>query len=362
MGEKTQRSLLLLLCLSGLIHCSAALVFWTAVVEINYLISPNKTVDQECECGIFGINSPLSSAAGVVVLSNLSPTGPTGCGTDPVYNVTTSPWIALVKRGDCDFSKKINIARRHGASAVVVYNVDNSGNNTIRMAHSDALGIVSIMIGNKKGMEIVNLLNTGTEVRMVISMGNPHGPWLDTYWLYFMSIAFFIVTAASVAYFLFISANRLHNLRMHRRAERKLKCEAKKAIGRLQVRTLKRDDKETTCDSYMCAVCIESYKASEVVTVLTCDHIFHKACIEPWLLEKRTCPMCKCDILKALGVDAEEKQSMAQASPQEVTVITVAGGEAMYEVPLTDPLSTDLERQQHHYDNRAFEEEPTRGQ
>ena len=32
------------------------------------------------------------------------------------------------------------------------------------------------------------------------------------------------------------------------------------------------------------------------------SHLFHKSCIEPWLLEHRTCPMCKCDILKTLGV------------------------------------------------------------
>ncbi|XP_061739875.1 E3 ubiquitin-protein ligase RNF128-like [Nerophis ophidion] len=355
MGEKTHRSLLLLLCLSGLLHCSAALVFWTAVVEINYFISPNQTVDRDCECGVFGRNSPLAQATGMVVL----PKGdPKGCQPDSMYNFSALPWIALVKRGNCTFSEKINAAKRYGASAVVVYNVDGTGNSTTHMAHSDALDVVSIMIGNIQGMEIASLVKNGTQVRMLIDAGSPHGPWMDTYWLYFMSIAFFIVTAASVAYFLFISANRLHNLRTHRRAERKLKSEAKKAIGHLQVRTLKRDDKETIGDHYMCAVCIESYKASEVVTVLTCDHIFHKACIEPWLLEKRTCPMCKCDILKALGVDVEEKESMAEASPQEVTVITVAGGEAMYEVPLTGPLSSDPERHQRHYDNRAFEEEP----
>ncbi|XP_061669774.1 E3 ubiquitin-protein ligase RNF128-like [Syngnathoides biaculeatus] len=359
MGKKTQRSLLLLLCLSWLVHCSAAMVFWTAVVEINYFVSPNKTVLKDCECGVFGRNSPLAQAAGVVIL----PKGdPKGCGLDPLYNASASPWIALVKRGNCTFSEKINAAKRQGASAVVVYNVDGSGNGTTHMAHSEALEIVSIMIGNIQGVEIAGLVRNGTDVRMIIDAGSPHGPWIDAYWLYFMSVAFFIVTAASVAYFLFISANRLYNMRMHRRAERRLKSEAKKAIGRLQVRTLKRDDAETTSDSYLCAVCIESYKAGEVATVLTCDHIFHKACIEPWLLEKRTCPMCKCDILKALGVEAEEKESMSQASPQEVTVITVAGGEAMYEVPLTDPLNSDPERQQHHYDNRGFEEEGARGQ
>lgn len=30
-------------------------------------------------------------------------------------------------------------------------------------------------------------------------------------------------------------------------------------------------------------------------------HVFHKTCVDPWLLEHRTCPMCKSDILKAFG-------------------------------------------------------------
>ncbi|KTG02089.1 hypothetical protein cypCar_00039819, partial [Cyprinus carpio] len=60
---------------------------------------------------------------------------------------------------------------------------------------------------------------------------------------------------------------------------------------------------ETGPDADACAVCIELYKPGDVLTVLTCNHFFHKSCIEPWLLEHRTCPMCKCDILKALGVE-----------------------------------------------------------
>lgn len=32
-----------------------------------------------------------------------------------------------------------------------------------------------------------------------------------------------------------------------------------------------------------------------------CRHEFHKSCIDPWLLEHRTCPMCKMDILKHYG-------------------------------------------------------------
>ncbi|XP_070819437.1 RING finger protein 148-like [Chaetodon trifascialis] len=354
MGKKTQHGLLLLLCFSGLVHYSAAMLYWRAMVEISYVNSSNKTVDKYCECGIYGRNSLLTKASGIVTL----PKGdPGGCGSDSVYsrNSSSPPWIALVKRGNCTFSEKINAAKRHGADGVVVYNVDGSGNSTSFMAHSEATDMVAIMIGNSQGMEVVNLVKNGTDVQMLIDVGSPQGPLMDTYWLYFLSIAFFIVTAASITYFVFISASRLYNLNMHRRNERRLKSEAKKAIARLRVRTLKRGDEETTSEHHMCAVCIECYKEGEVVTVLTCDHIFHKSCIEPWLLERRTCPMCKCDIMKALGVEEETKDSISGESPADATVITVTGGEAMYEVPLTDPASPDPERHQHRYDNRAFE-------
>ncbi|KAM3625108.1 uncharacterized protein V6R79_006932 [Siganus canaliculatus] len=355
MGEKTQhRLLLLLLCLSELVHYSAGMVFWTAIVEISYVNSNNDTVDKYCECGVYGRNSALEKAFGIITL----PKGDAkGCGSDLLYNRNSSspPWIALVKRGNCTFSEKINAARRQGAAGVVVYNVEGSGNSTTHMSHADSEEMVAIMIGNIQGREIARLVENGTDVYMLIDVGSPHGPWTDTYWLYFLSIAFFIVTAASITYFVFISASRLYNLNQHRRTERRLKSEAKKAIGRLQVRTLKRGDEETNSESHVCAVCIEAYKAGEVVTVLTCDHIFHKNCIEPWLLERRTCPMCKCDILKALGVEEEEKDDISVESPPDATVVTVTGGEPMYEVPLTDPGSLDPERHQHRYDNRAFE-------
>ena len=31
-------------------------------------------------------------------------------------------------------------------------------------------------------------------------------------------------------------------------------------------------------------------------------HVFHKSCVDPWLLEQRSCPMCKSDILRAFGM------------------------------------------------------------
>lgn len=50
-------------------------------------------------------------------------------------------------------------------------------------------------------------------------------------------------------------------------------------------------------------------------------HDFHKSCIDPWLLEHRTCPMCKMDILKHYGfVVGSQNQNNLNTSSIQNTV------------------------------------------
>lgn len=44
-----------------------------------------------------------------------------------------------------------------------------------------------------------------------------------------------------------------------------------------------------------------------------CRHLFHKSCVDPWLLDHRTCPMCKMNILKALGIPVSTVQPTASS-------------------------------------------------
>ncbi|MCP9257166.1 hypothetical protein DINM_000412 [Dirofilaria immitis] len=69
-------------------------------------------------------------------------------------------------------------------------------------------------------------------------------------------------------------------------------------LARIPTRLLRAGDKELDID---CPVCIDPYRAGDIIRLLPCRHIFHKTCVDPWLLEHRTCPMCKSDILKAFG-------------------------------------------------------------
>ncbi|XP_008071054.1 E3 ubiquitin-protein ligase RNF128 isoform X2 [Carlito syrichta] len=304
-----------------------------AYVTVTYYNeTSNHTTTEICECGVYGLASPVANAMGVVGIPKNN--NYQACDYNTEFTNTKKPWIALIERGNCTFSEKIQTAGRRNADAVVIYNAPETGNQTIQMANFGAGDIVAIMIGNLKGTKILHSIQRNIQVTMVIEVGKKHGPWVNHYSIFFVSVSFFIITAATVGYFIFYSARRLRNARAQSRKQRQLKADAKKAIGRLQLRTLKQGDKEIGPDGDSCAVCIELYKPNDLVRILTCNHIFHKACVDPWLLEHRTCPMCKCDILKALGIEVD-----------------VEDGSVSLQVPVSNEASNSASS--HEEDNRS---------
>ncbi|GCB73533.1 E3 ubiquitin-protein ligase RNF128-like isoform X1 [Scyliorhinus torazame] len=317
-------------------YCSLVTTFWTAYINVSFSDpGTNQTVWQRSESGIYGQDSPLEGVQGLVGIPQ-SPR-PFGCNPELSYfrPQPQQPWVALIERGNgCTFSEKIQNAAGQGANAAVIFNYPTPANEVVQMSHPGTGDTVAVMIGNIKGSEILALVRDGISVSMVIEVGKQHGPWMSQYSIFFVSISFFVVTAATVGYFIFYSARRLRIARAQTRKQKQLKHEAKKAINQLGVRVLKHGDQETGPEADSCAVCIDTYKPNDVVRILTCNHIFHKNCIDPWLLEHRTCPMCKCDILKALGIEidiekAEETPEIEQSSsnPQRT------GPDSQTEVP-----------------------------
>ncbi|KAL4960429.1 putative RING finger protein [Aspergillus stella-maris] len=48
-------------------------------------------------------------------------------------------------------------------------------------------------------------------------------------------------------------------------------------------------------DAHMeCAVCMEDFDDDDSIRALTCGHIFHAACLDPWFTKRQArCPLCK---------------------------------------------------------------------
>ncbi|XP_021765168.1 E3 ubiquitin ligase BIG BROTHER-like [Chenopodium quinoa] len=45
-----------------------------------------------------------------------------------------------------------------------------------------------------------------------------------------------------------------------------------------------------------CVICFTTYKNRDSIISLPCLHQYHKDCIEPWLVKKRICPLCKKEV------------------------------------------------------------------
>jgi E3 ubiquitin-protein ligase RNF38/44 len=46
-----------------------------------------------------------------------------------------------------------------------------------------------------------------------------------------------------------------------------------------------------------CPICLEDYEPGEVLRALQCSHShkFHRSCVDKWLKQKATCPICQHD-------------------------------------------------------------------
>lgn len=255
------------------------------------------------EDALFGLHSPKTETRGVLLAPTPHGGGVDLQGCDPQTRFSpprSVQWVALMQRGNCTFREKIQRAAAYKASAVLIYN--NSSNETVRMGHEGTGLVVAVMIPEPFGRELLSLLerNLSVQVRVLVrprSQNSPRSP------LVFVSVSFIVLLGVSSAWLLFYCAQRLRSS-TRGRSQRGFGDAAKKAIRKLTTRTVRRGDKETDPDFNHCAVCIESYQLNDVVRILPCKHVFHKGCVDPWLNEHCTCPMCKLNILKALGIVA----------------------------------------------------------
>uniref|UniRef100_A0A2K6BL10 Ring finger protein 130 n=1 Tax=Macaca nemestrina TaxID=9545 RepID=A0A2K6BL10_MACNE len=231
--------------------------------------------------GRYGLDSPKAEVRGQV----LAPLPLHGVadhlGCDPQTRFFVPPnikqWIALLQRGNCTFKEKISRAAFHNAVAVVIYN-NKSKEEPVTMTHPEL---------ESASTSRYMRLSTSLPCRLCVPGTGD-------------IIAVMITELRAWLIFYFIQKIRYTNARD--RNQRRLGDAAKKAISKLTTRTVKKGDKETDPDFDHCAVCIESYKQNDVVRILPCKHVFHKSCVDPWLSEHCTCPMCKLNILKALGI------------------------------------------------------------
>jgi len=285
-------------------EAGGTLLTYIAIVNLTY-VDPvsGKIVHEKDDMGLYASESRLDDEWGWVVHVRTSEGTNDGC-TPPVNAPPDERWIALIERGFCHFHKKIvNAAVNLNASAVVIYN--NEQDHLLNMKHK-VEDVVSVFIKKQSGEHIAALVDNGTRVWMHITSrlsSTTHYGTVNRSSVLFVSISFIVLMMVSLAWLVFYYVQRVRYAHSKDRLSKRLMNAAKKALNKMGQRTLHKGDKEIDPDFELCAICVESYQVSETIRILPCKHVFHKSCVDPWLIEHRTCPMCKLDILRAFGIN-----------------------------------------------------------
>ena len=45
-----------------------------------------------------------------------------------------------------------------------------------------------------------------------------------------------------------------------------------------------------------CSICLENYKAQDVIITIPCKHSFHDGCLDMWIDQQTSCPLCRKDL------------------------------------------------------------------
>ncbi|CAG0915552.1 unnamed protein product [Notodromas monacha] len=227
---------------------------------------------------------------------------PDGCDElepAPIEDVGFNPgknWIAVIRKGGCDFKTKVLNAKNANYSAAIIYNV---GSNRLELMRCQGVGcsdlIPSMFIGADDGM----LLQRYESTEFLVYLTDELPFDLNKYLLPFaivVGVCFFIL----LVFMVYKCVRDSRRARRHRMPSRSLK--------KIPLVKFKKGDPYD-----ICAICLDEYIDGEKLRVLNCSHAFHSKCVDPWLTKnRRVCPICKRKVFAS-----DERHRPADSSSDE---------------------------------------------
>lgn len=94
-------------------------------------------------------------------------------------------------------------------------------------------------------------------------------------------------------------------------------------------------DSGSSCSSApVCAICLEEFSEGQELRVISCLHEFHRACVDPWLQQNRTCPLCMFNIVEGDSFSQSLGPSRSYQEPgRRLHLIRQHPGHAHYHLP-----------------------------
>lgn len=155
------------------------------------------------------------------------------------------PWIALIKRGGCDFERKIANVYRLNATGVIIYNnVSGSELNYMKITRKELLegDITSIFTPMYKGMEMADKVDTYGNVYVTIRTGtrfDKRSSLNHRSSVLFVTISFIIVMVISMLWLVVYYYQRFRYLQTKENEQKMDNNKAKEALKKIPTKTIK---------------------------------------------------------------------------------------------------------------------------
>ncbi|KRX91608.1 E3 ubiquitin-protein ligase RNF13 [Trichinella pseudospiralis] len=191
-----------------------------------------------------------------------------------------SGYYAIARRGNCSFAKKAFNAQKAGYSGLFIY---NDYDEVFPMAGdgraSKKVTIPALMISQTCGLKLINDYPSK----------DGYGVLIRLWWSYNNALKFLIplVAVIGVSFLILLSVVSFRWFRNQQRLQRRRLT--RRQLKKIPNRKFKKGDEHE-----MCAICLEDFADGDKMRLLPCGHVYHCACVDPWLLKNRkVCPVCK---------------------------------------------------------------------
>ncbi|TNN65007.1 E3 ubiquitin-protein ligase RNF43 [Liparis tanakae] len=213
---------------------------------------------------------------------------------------------------------KARMALDKGAQAVI-FDVSDDANAAAELRETDSLPRPVVLVEAEDAEELMGLVNKNEEakVRIEIMVEQPRWPHYDVGIL--LTIVLAILTIVLIFAFRYkCKSNRtwdsVHQQTMQAISRLETTTYSSQGCSSSQRHRAAWGSASSSNSSPVCAICLEDFQDGQHLRIISCAHEFHKDCVDPWLLQHRTCPLCMHNIM---GTERQHQRNRLQQSPEQ---------------------------------------------